>query len=32
MNYEPPKIEQVVKAHDFQREAIYAGGNISKTV
>jgi len=26
MNYEPPKIEQIVKAHDFQREAIYAGG------
>jgi hypothetical protein len=29
MNYEPPKVEQVIKAKDLQREALYAGG-ISK--
>jgi hypothetical protein len=25
MNYEPPKIEQVVRANEFEREALYAG-------
>ena len=27
MNYEPPKIEQVVKADEFEREVLYAGNN-----
>ena len=25
MNYEPPKIEQIVRSEDLQREALYAG-------
>ncbi len=25
MNYEPPKIEQIVTAQKFDREALYAG-------
>lgn len=31
MIYQPPKIEHIVKAQEFEREAHYAGGGISKS-
>ena len=32
MNYEPPRIEHVIAARDFEREAHYAGNAMSKNV
>ena len=31
MNYEPPKIEHIVTAKEFHREALYAGGTSTTT-